>query len=113
MGTRVRKIHIYICATLWSAWFIGMLLLLVAFFAQFFNEQIARSLFFSIVLPYNKFVLICSFLPIEPLAFIVALIHDMRSDDKVRNIRITVLYFLITLCIWFIYVGLNIVLTGI
>lgn len=112
MGIRIRSIHKLICIILWSAWAVGILLLLLHLILLLLHDGVSHDLFFLVVYPYNRVVLLFSLLPIEPIVLIAALIQDIRTEGITKDVSKSLLWFVITAVIWLIYVGLFILLTG-
>ena len=113
MGIRLSTVHKYICVTLWCIWFLGIVITALSFLLQFLNDELSHKIFFLIVHPYNKVVLVCSLFPVEPVMLIASVIQDIHLDGITKAVGKPIMYFAVTVIIWLIYIGSYISLSGI
>lgn len=103
----MKKLHLGVCIFYWLLWGVGLLSLALSFFV-YKNDN--EFLFYNIVLPYGKAVLIASVLPIE-LAVSIATVVRKRKEK--RSIKSDIILSVITAVLWYLYLSAFIYVTGI
>ena len=96
MGTRLNKIHLYTCISLWSMWAVGAILFWVCCHNS--NPVLA-----SITSEYNSLIPILSIITFEPLIFVMSIIADIKSRS-IKRIVGTISLFLITVLLFLAYI---------
>lgn len=109
MKNGIKSIHLAICVIIWLLWFAGVALIAIARFGNLDNPN---DFFFNIVHPYNRVILLCSLIPVEPIICVSAIINDCRQNAGISEILMSVLLFLVTAIFWVVYISLYILWTG-
>lgn len=100
----LHKVHVGVCLLLWTLWSVGIALIVVG------RGDI--EFFFRISDPYNRTVLLCSLIPVEPTLFVTATISAVRGKAPFQRVLLGVLFFVVTAILCLVYIVLFVSLTG-
>ena len=103
MGCKMTKAHFVICIIMCIIYVIGILGLLLSRYAVVFHDLI-----WPIV---DNYVTVISLIFIEPIFFIIALVHSLLSKNK-HALILNFIFFGITSLVWVGYVVALINCTG-
>ncbi len=101
---RVNKIHLGICIAYWLLWAVGIILLVI--------RRGDNAFFWQISEPYNRAVLVCSVIPVEPVFFAVSALKGFARKQPFRHHLFGIILFVSNAVVWLAYISLFIMMTG-
>lgn len=112
----MKRKHLVFCYILWSVWFFGIFLLVISIpldaMDTFIDSNIGHAFFWYVVEPYNRYLILLSLLPIEPIFFIITLIAELLNKEREKLFLTVILPFIITVILCPTYLCLFVALTG-
>lgn len=98
--SKICKLHRKYCLVIWSAWFLEILLIVI-------YKVTAFQLIFDItVVPLNRLLATFSFLPIEPVLFVLEIVALKKKNANKKQYTNAVVFFILNAFFWIIYIML-------
>lgn len=97
----MKKVHGVLCLFLWCFWFVGILSVGILNF-DYFNQY--NDLFWKIIEPYNRIVILASLIPVEPIICLCTIVYSKFRRISIKN---DIILFFITFLFWIIYINVS------